>query len=465
MLITPSRLLLAMIAAGALAMMPAAGLAQEPSSTQGNAQSSGNNTNAGGSATTNTGQKNWKDRAEYDLYDSITKDTNPQTRLQKLNEWKQKYGESQFADVRRDLFLTTYAALNQVQNTLNMAKEILAADPNNFTALYYTTWLSPLLPGITGQAATPDQLAAAEHSANALLNGGLDKQFAPDKKPKTMSDADWHKARTDVEAIAHTTLGWVDMQQQKNEQAEAEFQKSLSLNPNNGQVAYWMGQVIVAEKKPERRPVAYYYFARAAAYDGQGSLAPAGRKQVQDYLTQAYTAYHGSKDGLDQLLAQAKNNPTPPANFTIVSAREIAEQKVQQENAFAQQHPELALWKNIKTELTGPNGQQYFDSSMKGALLPELKGKVVSISPATRPKTVVMALEDGTTPDATLTFETALPGKVDPGTELAFRGIPQSYTASPFMVTFAVDKKDLKGWPEPAPVRRRAPAHRSTRHK
>src|SRR5260370_6886185 len=32
----------------------------------------------------------WKDRAEYDLYDAISKDTNPQTKLEKLVEWRGK---------------------------------------------------------------------------------------------------------------------------------------------------------------------------------------------------------------------------------------------------------------------------------------------------------------------------------------------------------------------------------------
>src|SRR5579872_6309061 len=51
-------------------------------------------------ATQNTGQKNWKDRAEYDLYDAITKDQNPQTRLEKLNQWKDKYPSTDFIDLR-----------------------------------------------------------------------------------------------------------------------------------------------------------------------------------------------------------------------------------------------------------------------------------------------------------------------------------------------------------------------------
>jgi hypothetical protein len=86
---------------------------------------------------------------------------------------------------------------------------------------------------------------------------------------------------------------------------------------------------------------------------------------------------------------------------------------------------------------------------MKDALLPTLKGKVVSMTPALKPKTIVLAMADGsnsTTGDATLKFDAALPGKVDAGTELTFEGIPESYTASPFMVVFNVEKDKLHGW-------------------
>jgi hypothetical protein len=94
--------------------------------------------------------------------------------------------------------------------------------------------------------------------------------------------------------------------------------------------------------------------------------------------------------------------------------------------------------------------------NMKDAQLPTLKGKVIKLEPELKPKTLVLALEDGTTPDATLKFEMALPGKVDPGTELSFEGVPESYTASPYMVVFNVEPDKLHGWtgknaPRPRP--------------
>ena len=65
-------------------------------------------------------------------------------------------------------------------------------------------------------------------------------------------------------------------------------------------------------------------------------------------------------------------------------------------NVTADKRSGIGVWKNIKTHLTGAYGAGYFSSSMKTALLPTLKGKVVKLEPETKPKTVVMALEDGT---------------------------------------------------------------------
>jgi hypothetical protein len=122
--------------------------------------------------------------------------------------------------------------------------------------------------------------------------------------------------------------------------------------------------------------------------------------------------------------------------------------------------PQLALWKLLKASLTGADGANYFEMGMRGALLPPLKGKVVKLEPEIKPKTVVLALEDGTTPDARLKFEMPLAGKVDIGTELSFEGVPQSYTATPYMVVFNVDPDNLHGWTgKNAP---RPPVHKKT---
>lgn len=447
------RLLLAVAVTGILTVAPL-GLSAQPAGQTPAAQTPAAQT----PATQNTGQKNWKDRAEYDLYDAIQKDTNPQTRLEKLNQWKEKYPSSDFSDLRQTAFLTTYAAVGKIQEALNSAKEILASSPNDFTALYYTALLTPQLAALN-ITPTDDQLATAEKAANSILAGA---------KPPTVPDADWQKAKGDVEAIAHKTLGWVAMQRKQPEAAETEFKKSLDLNPKDSEIAYWLGIVILQERKPEKQSEALYYYARAASYDGPGALAPAGRDAVKKQFTDLYTRYHGSTEGLDPILQLARNEPSPKPDFKVPNTADIKEIQLKKQQEDAAAHPDLALWTTVKAALTAPGGQSYFEANMKGTKLPggangvqKFKGKVISMEPATRPKTVVLGIENGAVPDATLKFEVPLTGKVEPGTELAFSGVAQSYTANPFMVTFNVDKKDLEGWTgtNPAPARK-TPPHR-----
>ena len=311
---------------------------------------------------------------------------------------------------------------------------------------------------VAGNNPTPDVLDQGEKATAALLAN-------LDTPPPNVTADQWKGARTPVEILGHSTLGWISMQRKSWDAAEGEFQKSLQLDPNEGEVDYFMGTVIASEKNPQKMSAALFYFARAATYEGTGGLAPAGRQQVLDYVKRAYKGYHGSDDGFNDLLAAAKAQPAPPAGYHIQTAGEIAlaQQQDQQKKEAdeAASHPELVLWKNIKTQLTGPDGATYFSSSMKDAQLPTLKGKVVKLEPELKPKTVVLALEDGTTPDATLKFEMPLAGKVEPGTELSFEGVPASYTATPYMVVFKWSPTNCMA----GPARTLPPAHHAAPHK
>lgn len=400
-------------------------------------------------------QKNWKDRAEYDLYDSITKDTNPKTRLEKLQQWEKQYPTTEWIDARRTLLLTTYAGLNDAKNAVEAAKQILAVNPKDFTALYYTMLFTI---GLYSQNQSAEVLDQGEKAAQAIL-ASLDTP-----PPGVAADA-WAKLRPDLELLANRNLGWIAMQRKTWDAAEAQFGKTLTMSPNDAQVDYWMGTVIVQQKKVDKVPTAMFYFARAATYTGTGALPDDMRKTSLTYVQKLYKNFHGSDEGFNDVLAAAKANATPPAGFVIKNATEIAQAAAANEDEYNKSHPSEALWKNLKMTLTGPDGANYF-MMMKGSEVPTLKGKVIKLEPAVKPKTILLAMVDSsnntTTADATLTFEMALPGKVDEGTELTFEGVAESYTANPFMVMFNVDAEKLHGWTgknEPkAPVHRRPAA-------
>ncbi len=403
-------------------------------------------------------QKNWKDRAEFDLYDTAAKEQTPAKRMETLNSWKDKYPASEFADVRQQMLMATYAQIGRPGDALAAAGDILGKDANNLQAL------SAALTAIFSiQNPTPDQLAIGDKAANQVLSN-LDTLFGADKKPATVSDADWTTAKKNMQILAQNALGYDAWQRKDLEKAEGEFSKSLQIEPNQGQVSYWLSSIILAERKPEKYSAALYHWARAASYDGPGSLNAQGRQQVMAGFQKTYSTHHGSAEGADKLLSDAKTAAVPPADFKIPSKADLARADFAKEEELKKANPQLALWKSLKEALTGAQAESYFESNMKGTELPEFKGKLIEARPETKPKELLLSVEDGMTPDVTLVLETPLAGKMDPGSEIGFKGTATKYTANPFMVTVEVPKNNISGWkgaPAPAAPARRAPVHRT----
>lgn len=412
-------------------------------------------------------KKNYKDQQEYTLYDSVSKETDATKKLALLNTWKEKYADSDFKMDRLRIYLDTYQKLGQPAKMIDTAKEILAADPKDITSLYWITFLTPSL-GVS----SADALDTGEKAAKGLLTA---------EKPAAVKDEDWTKAKSQTDATAYTTLGWIAMQRKSNDVAEENFKKGLAINPTAVQVSYWLGTVIrlQAEKKPERQSEALYDFARAAAYDGTGALAPDGRKQIDAYLTKVYTSLHGDTSGLAELKAMAKANPTPPADFKIKTAAEIAAEK---DEELKKTNPQLALWLAIKGQLLSPEGDNYFTNSMKGAPLPggaggvtKFKGWLVDAKPmkskagrVSYPDLQISMAGKDQPADVTLKLvgtdgATAAPltGKPDLGGEVEFEGIADSFTKDPaFVVTFTAEKAKITGLKVEAP-----PVHHTTAKK
>jgi tetratricopeptide (TPR) repeat protein len=407
----------------------------------------------------------WKDRAEYDLYVAITKETDPKKKLALLNQWTEKYPDTALKQARMDLYLGTYQQLGDAKEMFATAKSIIAEYPNDFQALYA---VSSLTPALTPSPAPPEAIDTGEKAARGLLTQ-IPTVFAPDKKPATMPEANWKRLEAESQAVAHRMLGWAAMQKKDYATAEQELEQELKLNPADAEGFYWLGTVLIAEKNPDKNAAAMYYIARAACYSGPGAVAEAGRTKIHEFIQKLYTNFHGQDPaGFEALCNQAKAQPFPPPDFKILSSAEIAAGKQQQ---LMQTNPALAFWLNLKGALEAQDGQNYFDSGVKGALIPPegqpaLKGTVISQEPAKAPRTIVVALGNATTPDATLKIVSedgtavAMPRPAEPGTVIEFRGVATSFTKEPFMVNFDVERKNLSGWPAPPPPKKRAPIRR-----
>jgi len=386
-------------------------------------------------------QKKVKDQGEYDLYNNVVKETDPAKKLQYLNQWVEKYPETDFQEEQ----LQFYNQLNQPAKVLDLGEKMLAKDPHNLTAL---TLITANIQKV--QNPSPQQLADAQKAAQTLLDN-LDSL-----KPATVTDDAWKQAKPGVQSLAKSTIQWiitkpaVEASTKKDyPAAEREWTALVEKYPDNGEYAYQLGSTLISERNPDKFPEAIYLIARAVAIDpAKGGLPDANRKQVETYLNRIYTQYHGADDaGLQQLKQMALGSPLPPAGFHLKTASEIA---TEQANAFAEKYPQLTLWLNIKKQLTDTNGEQYFESSVKNAAVPKLKGTLVEAKPPCRPKELLVAVP---TPDAkppfqpeiTLKLDMALKVKPTPGTEFQWEGVPSAFTKDPFNVTMDTESAKIEG--------------------
>lgn len=412
--------------------------------------------------------KNWKDRAEYDLVQQITKEANPQTKIALLKQWEEKYPTSDYKEDRYATMILAYQQAGNAQEMLATTKRLLGDFPKSVTGLYYLNLLT-----ISMNNTAPDALNAGAEAGKTMLSL-MDDTFSPAKKPAQTSDDQWKQERANFEAIAYKTLGWVALQKQQYEDAEKNFLEVLKRTPGDAQVSAWTGTSVIRQKKVEKQDMALYHIARAAYYEGAGAFPQQVRDQLRSNFEKNYVNFHGDKGGMDEVIAQVKASPIPPADFHIESKDEIL---IKQEEELKKTNPVLALWISIKRELTGANSASYFENTLKHAAIPggvevggtkieKLKGKVVSLKPATNPKEIVLGISSPEMSEVTLRFETPLRGKVDPGTELEFSGAPIEFTAEPFNLVFDMEAKDLVGWPAAAPpAARKAPAKKAATKK
>jgi len=393
-------------------------------------------------------QKKVKDQGEYDLYNNVVKETDPAKKLQYLNQWVDKYPETDFQDEQ----LQFYNQLNQPAKVLEFGQKMLAKDSKNLTALTLITANIQKVPN-----ATPDQMANSQKAAQTLLDN-LDSL-----KPATVTDDAWKQARPGVENLAKGTIMWITtkpamdaLEKKDYPVAEQQFTKLLQQFPDNGQFSYQLGSILISERNPEKFPQAIYQIARAVAMDpAKGGLPTQNRAQVEAYLNKIYTQYHGADDaGLAQFKQMALASPLPPANFKLKTSAEIAAEK---EEEFKTKNPQLALWMGIKKQLTDTNGDQYFESSLKNAAVPKLKGTLLEGKPACRSKELVVALEDGTHAEITLKLDMPLKGAPVAGAEIQWEGVPSAFTKDPFNLTMDTEQEKLENVKQdmctPAPTR------------
>jgi len=407
----------------------------------------------------------WKDRAEYDVAAEFSAAKDAKGRVAALDKWSTANPDSEFAALRDEYYLGAFGELKDYRKAFDKAKAMRAKNPNSYFAI--TTILNYVY-GFPAPRTAPD-LATAEETAKYVLDNA-DKIFVAGNKPASQTPEQWTPLmaqRPAIMALALRTNAWVWFERKDDVRAETELTKVIQADGDQPLFSYMLGQSKFNQQKKDitKIPGAMFHIARAAVYAGPNAatISAANRDTYLKFVTSIYKQYHGSEEGLPELLALAKANAMPPADFTVKSITQIETEKFANAEEYDKAHPQETFWRDaIRTPLQAADSDAVFASSYKDALLPPpgqafgsmFKAKIISMAPATSPKELIVAVHTPGVADAKLTFATALPGDMPEGSEIEFKGTVTAYQKDPFMVTFAIDmdEKEMTGWTGVAPA-------------
>ena len=371
----------------------------------------------------------WTDRKEYDLVLTIRSEAAPDKRLALLDTWTKSYPQSALARARQELYLSTYESMGDKQSMFSIAQQMLASQPGNSVGLYWVTVLAPQQTN-----ANTEIVDAGDKAAHQLLASTKD-YFATDKRPASVSEADWQKQRVSVEVLAQRTEGWAEWQRGNFSAAADDFAACLKKEPGNAELSSWLG--IVSGLDNDKQQQAVWHLARASTKELPAPLPEDQRRQVNGILETVYVSYHGSLEGLDQVRKLSASTPFPPAEFAIDPATVVNARRAEAE--LSQTNPELAAWLAMKRQLEAATGEKYFASDLQGKPLPQLSGIVVKAVPVRAPKEITLAMTDSTAADVTLKLTVPVTGLVRTGVKISFQGNGDSFTKSPFSLVVTAD--------------------------
>jgi len=395
-----------------------------------------------------------KDPAEYNAYVNAIQQQNPAQKAQALEAFLQTYPNTVMKQDALELLMVAYQQANDGQKALDAAMRVLQANPNNVRALALLAYNYRALAS-QGGPQMQDNLAKAkqygEQGLQALQNM---------KKPDGMTDADFTKFHNETGAIFDGAVGFAALQAKDFATAQKDLQEAVT----------WESQPTIADIFPlatadlEAKPMnpAGFWFIVKASVMAQGP----GQQQILDYGKKKYIRYHGSDQGWDDLVTQAKGSASvmPPAGFSVTQyippspaeqAADLVKQKTPVQMSFAE-------W-----ELVLSSGNQQAADTVWNAIKDKAVKLGANVISSTSTTVQLAGSEDdieAKKADLTLNMAKPIPSRLTPtpGTLMTFQGTVTSYTPNPFMMTMTEGVLlDSKG----NPVSTSAPVHHTTTHK
>jgi len=396
----------------------------------------------------------WKSRDEYDAFNAMASEKDPNKKISLAEAFLQKYANSDFKNLAYIAEMQTYFQMGKSDQAVEAGKKVLSVDPDNLDALAFLSFVFPF----TFKADDPDATAKLSR-ADSDAHHGLEvlQKF---QKPANVTDEQFSQYVKPKRAVFNNAIGFVALQRKDYAGAITAFKAASEDNPSDVYTFYREGLAYLYSTPPDTDH-ALWYIARAVAL-AQASKNPAG-DDINKFLKRAYVNYHGNDQGLQDVITQSASAVNPPDGF------KVAPMEVPKPTGNANIDGFNTMTFALK--LGGEKAQKQWDL-LKGQPL-ELGGFVDSVEKATdsdaymvridileqskaQPGTYDIELKDTTQPKVK---------NLSPGDVVRFKGTITAYTATPSLVLSidgTINPEDVPDEPKAKP---KPPVHHHTTKK
>ena len=383
----------------------------------------------------------WKSREEYDAFNAMTTEKDPNKKIALAEAFVQKYSNSDFKGLAYQVEMLTYQQLNETDKAVDAARKAIEADPDDIAALRFLSFTFPFL----YKPDAPDAQAGLTR-ADADAHHGLDV-LGKLQKPATATDAQFDQGVKEFRSVFNSCIGFVALQKKDYLAAITALKAATADNPSGWYATYWLGLAYLYST-PRDYDHAVWYYARAV------DLAKAGKDPNADawekYLKSTYVDYHGTDTGLSDIMAQAATSPNPPDNFKVTQVeapKPTGNNMVDNFNTLT-----------FPLKLGGETAQKQWDA-IKGQPV-GLGGTVMGVEKGTEPNSYLVHIAVLDTTKSADGYDIELKDSSQPnvknlqkGDLATFKGTLDSYVATPNLILTVVGEvtSDLPDKPAAKP--------------
>jgi tetratricopeptide (TPR) repeat protein len=406
--------------------------------------------------------------AEFNAYQAIVAEKDPQNQIKSLDDFVQKYPSAELRDLLPFVYKAYYADYNNLKNytqafvyvdkMLGLGEQINAYDRLAALAARATPYVQA---SADKTLETPDAYAKARDAAAQGLQT-LDQW----QKPANTSDDAFKKAKQALGELFDTTAGIADTGLKDFKGAKTSFKAALAIDPDNAWTHYRLANDYLQDKPPQPLD-GFWEMSRAIA------LKVSSTDAVKSYLRDQILTYQqlGCDKLVDaevnSLIILASSSSDLPASLTIPSADDL--EKVRADTA------NFIPW----LQEGGDHGKVMWLATC-GAEYPDVPVEVMEVTPgegdnltlkvyrpiAADADAQAKELGAATTPN----MEVHVAGqpeakRIHKNDEVRFTGTLTAYTQSPFLLTWDMAKINAADIPSDkatsgAPKRRTLPAEK-----